>query len=105
MRYDMKINFFNSEEKKYNPRTHQYEGSTRLVNQEMANVTDLGLTRQVEIFGAFKEGRKTIRLINKPPEKWSFLMLENDKNKYFLLSSLNPSKGYALIVGENNAKN
>ena len=32
-------------------------------------------------------------------------MLENDKNKYFLLSSLNPSKGYALIVGENNAKN
>lgn len=105
MRYDTKVNFLSNDEKKYNPRTHQYEGSTRLVNQEMANVTDLGLTHQVEIFGAFKEGRKTIRLMNKPPEKWSFLMLENDKNKYFLLSSLSPSKGYALIVGENNAKN
>lgn len=100
MRYDTKINFFSNEEKKYNPRVHQYEGGTKLVNQEMANVTDLGLTRQVEIFGAFKEGRKTIRLINKPPEKWAFLMLENDDKKYTLLSSLNPSKGYALIVGE-----
>lgn len=105
MRYDTKVNFLSNDEKKYNPRIHQYEGNTRLVNQEMANVTDLGLTRQVEIFGAFKEGRKTIRLMNKPPEKWSFLMLENDENKYFLLSSLNPSKGYALIVDENNAKN
>ena len=47
MRYDTKINFFNSEEKKYNPRVHQYEGGAKLVNQEMANVTDLGLTRQV----------------------------------------------------------
>ena len=56
MRYDMKINFFSNEEKKYNPRVHQYEGGAKLVNQEMANVTDLGLTRQVEIFGAFKEG-------------------------------------------------
>ncbi|WP_304678510.1 hypothetical protein [uncultured Lactobacillus sp.] len=105
MRYDTKVNFFSNEEKKYNPRIHQYEGGTKLVKQEMANVTDLGLTRQVKIFGTFKEGRKTIRLMNKPPEKWSFLMLENDKNKYFLLSSLGPSKGYALIVGENNAKN
>ena len=85
MRYDMKINFFSNEEKKYNPRVHQYEGGAKLVNQEMANVTDLGLTRQVEIFGAFKEGRKTIRLINKPPEKWSFLMLENVDKKYTLL--------------------
>lgn len=105
MRYDTKVNFFSNEEKKYNPRTHQYEGGTKLVDQEMANVTDLGLTRQVEIFGAFKEGRKTIRLMSKPPKKWSFLMFENDENKYFLLSSLSPSKGYALIVGENNAKN
>lgn len=105
MRYDTKVKFFSNEEKRYNPRTHQYEGGAKLVNQEMANVTDLGLTRQVEIFGAFKEGRKIIRLINKPPEKWSFLMLENDDKKYTLLSSLNPSKGYALIVGENNAKN
>lgn len=105
MRYDTVIKFYDDANKKYNPRTHQYNGGIEFVKAMMANVTDLGLTRQVEIFGAFKEGRKTIRLINEPPEKWSFLMLENDDKKYTLLSSLNPSKGYALIVGENNAKN
>ena len=105
MRYDAVVKFYNYIDKKYNPRTHQYDGGTEFVKSVMGNVTDLGLTRQVAIFGAFKEGRKTIRLFNKPPEKWSFLMLENNNAKYTLLSDLSTLKGYVIIVGESNAKN
>ena len=105
MRYDTVIKFYDDANKKYNPRTHQYNGGIEFVKAMMGNVTDLGLTRQVEIFGAFKEGRKTIRLVNKPPKKWSFLMLENNNEKYTLLSDLRTWKGYAIMEGENNAKN
>ncbi len=104
MRYDTKIAFYDEISKKYNPLTHKYESGTSLVCKIMANVTDLGLTRQMEIFGSIKQGRKTIRLVEKPPEKWSFLMLENSEEKYFLLSSIQVSKGFTLIVGESNAK-
>lgn len=105
MRYDTKISFYDSSAKKYDPRIHGYTGGTKLIAEQMANCTDLGINRSMQIFGALKQGQKTIRLMKEPPTKWSFLMIENDDKHYQLSTYINVSKGYAMIVGTTDDSN
>ena len=98
MRYDTKVYFWKDETGKYNPVTHKHDNNLKLV----ANVTDLGLAKQVELLGSIKEGSKTIRMIDLPPDKYDFIKIENDSHKYRFVSSLNVLKGYAMIVGRDN---
>lgn len=101
MRYDTKVSFYQSNSK-YDPRLSKYSLNNELLAEVMANVTDLGIDRQMQIFGVLKQGQKTIRLINSPPKKWSFLMIDGDKAHYKISSMLQVSKGSALIVGAEN---
>lgn len=98
MRYDTKVSFYQSK-KAYDPRISRYSVSDKLLDTQMANATDLGTNRQVALFGVLKSNQKTIRLIEKPPSTWSFLMLENDDTHYKLSTELQTLKGYAMIVG------
>ena len=102
MRYDTIVSFFKDADQKYNPRTHKHNREPIFVDSIFANVTDLGLTNQVELLGGIKEGSKTIRIIDLPPDKYDFIKIENDSHKYRFVSSLNVSKGYAMIVGRDN---
>lgn len=102
MRYDTKVYFWKNGTDKYNPVTHKHDNNLKLVFTAYANVTDLGLTNQVELLGGIKEGSKTIRIIDLPPDKYDFIKIENDSYKYRFVSSLNVSKGYAMIVGRDN---
>lgn len=102
MRYDIKVTFYRDETGKYNPVTHKHDNNLKLVFTAYANVTDLGLAKQVELLGSIKEGSKTIRMIDLPPDKYDFIKIENDSHKYRFASSLNISKGYAMIVGRDN---
>lgn len=102
MRYDTKVYFCKDETGKYNPVTHKHDNNLKLVFTAYANVTDLGLAKQVELLGSIKEGSKTIRMIDLPPDKYDFIKIENDSHKYRFVSSLNVSKGYAMIVGRDN---
>lgn len=102
MRYDTKVYFWKDGTGKYNPVTHKHEKSIQLTCTAYANVTDLGLTNQVELLGGIKEGSKTIRMIDLPLDKYDFIKIENDSHKYRFVSSLNVSKGYAMIVGRDN---
>lgn len=99
MRYDTKIKFYDSSAKKYNPYVGKYEGGTSLIAEYEGNCTDLGINRQMELYGALKPQQKTIRLMEKPPEKWSFLMIDDDKKHYKLSTEITVSKGFAMIVG------
>ena len=102
MRYDTKVYFWKDGTGKYNPVTHKHDNNLKLVFTAYANVTDLGLAKQVELLGSIKEGSKTIRMIDLPPDKYDFIKIGNDSHKYRFVSSLNVSKGYAMIVGRDN---
>ena len=102
MRYDTKVYFWKTGTGKYDPFTHKHDNNLKLVFTAYANVTDLGLTNQVELLGGIKEGSKTIRIIDLPPDKYDFIKIENDSHKYRFVSSLNVSKGYTMIVGRDN---
>lgn len=101
MRYDQTATFYEKGQRRYNPRTSTYEGGTQEIATIECNVTDLGTNRQVQLLGALKQGQKVVRLQKRPPEKWSFLVLSNDKEKkYLFTTALDVSKGWTLIVGE-----
>lgn len=101
MRYDQTAAFYEKGQRRYNPRTSTYEGGAQEIATIECNVTDLGTNRQVQLLGALKQGQKVVRLQTRPPEKWSFLVLSNDNDKHYILTTaLDTLKGYTLIVGE-----
>lgn len=105
MRYDTKVYFWKDETGKYNPVTHKHDNNIELVLTAYANVTDLGLDKQVELLGGIKEGAKTIRLAHESDHNvvWDFMTISNHVSpKYRFVSSLNVLKGYAMVVGKDN---
>lgn len=101
MRYDQTATFYEKGQRRYNPRTSSYEGGTQEVARIECNATSLGTNRQMQLIGALKQGQKVVRLQSRPPQKWSFLVLSNDTQTHYLLTTaLDVSKGYTLIVGE-----
>lgn len=105
MRYDTKVYFWKDGTGKYNPVTHKHEKSIQLTCTAYANVTDLGLTNQVELLGGIKEGSKTIRLAHEPEHngEWDYMTIDSHVSpKYRFVSSINVLKGYAMIVGRDN---
>ncbi len=105
MRYDTKVYFWKTSAGKYNSVTHRHDNNIKLVFTAYANVTDLGLDKQVELLGGIKEGSKTIRLAHEPEHngEWGFMTISNHVSpKYRFVSSLNVLKGYAMVVGKDN---
>ena len=104
LRYDTKVYFWNDADKKYNPHTHKYETGTVLAQSKIANVTDLGLDKQVRLLGGIKTGTKTVRLPLNDLSKWSYMTFDSEGKgtKYRFVSSLDVLKGYAMIVGTDN---
>lgn len=101
MRYDTKVVFYKDEKGIYNPKTSKHEH--KLISWNVwANVTDLGSAKQVELLGKISQGTKTVRLISKLDNPWDYLMIENDGNHYRFKSSIDVSKGFAMIVGQDN---
>ena len=100
MRYDTIVSFFKDAGQKYNPRTHKHNSEPIFVDSIFANVTDLGLKNQVQLLGGIKQGSKTVRMTEKLDKDWDYMTIDGDDRKYRFISSLNLSKGYAVIVGE-----
>ena len=100
MRYDTIVSFFRDADGKYNPRTHKHNNEPIFVDSAFANVTDLGLKNQIQLLGGIKQGSKTVRMTENLDENWDYMTIDSDERKYRFISSLNMSKGYAVIVGE-----
>lgn len=99
MRYLDKVVFVDESEEIYNPDFGEYiEAETKGV-ETLANVTDLGTTRSVQIFGDIKQGAKVVRtmpLFDIP--KWKYIMF--DGRKWQLVTSRLVTKSNSLIVQE-----
>ena len=102
MRLTNEVKFYNQTERHYNPNTSQYEGGEMLVDTVMANVTDVGTNRSVELFGKYDANSKVVRLIEPIDKVWSYLTIDDDSTRYVLQTTRQPLKNTTLIVGERN---
>ena len=98
MRLDTVVKFYSESEKHYDPKAHGYVGGVTLVTTVMANVTELGTNRSMELLGSYTANSKVVRLVDSVPSKWSYLMI-GDK-KYRLQTSRQTQKMTSLLVGE-----
>mgnify|MGYP003101131043 FL=1 len=101
MRFDHIIKFYDKSKRHYDPKTHGYVGGERLVSALHGNVTDVGTVKSVQLFGDYKQNSLVIRLYAAPP-KWSYLTIDDGKQKYVLQTMRKPLKLFTLIVGESN---
>ena len=99
MRFDTKITFYTEKKGQYNPYTSKHEHA-REPREVLANITDLGTQSQMRLLGKLDSGAKTVRLLEDPPESWSYLTINNDKARYVKKTEVRALKGHSLIVGE-----
>lgn len=62
MRYETSIVFVEKGQKVYDPEISGYRPGEDKKTKTLANVTDLGTSRSVQLFGDIKQGAKVIRL-------------------------------------------
>lgn len=99
MRYDTKVTFYTEKKGQYNPLTSKHEHA-RETWEVLANVTDLGTQSQMRLLGKLDSGAKTVRLLEAPPDGWSFLKIGDSKARYVKKTEVRALKGHSLIVGE-----
>lgn len=102
MRLDHEIQFWLGDDT-YNPKTHQY-GDARLVATALANVTDLGTARSVELFGHVDAQSKVVRLVEPVGAHWSYLTIDGGEDHFAPQTVRVPLKNTTLIVGEDNGQ-
>lgn len=104
LRYDTKVYFWGETKRIYNPITHKSENEISSKEVRFANVTDLGLQKQVQLLGGIKAGSKTVRLQKDDLSNWSYMTFDKEGTgiKYRFVSSLDVLKGFAMIVGKDN---
>lgn len=102
MVFDSEVVFYNAEERKYNPKTHKYEGGPKEVGRVYANVTDVGTNRSVQILGNLNANDKVIRTYDEPPAKWDYCLINGHVTRYEITTRRDNLKLITLVVGENN---
>lgn len=102
VRMDSLVRFYSATARKYNPRTHQYEGNTEMIAELPANVTDVGTDRSVQVLGNLNANSRVVRTYEEPPTKWDYVLIDGHVTHYRLQTIRKPLKLYTLIVGEDN---
>lgn len=100
MVFNRLIHFMNSGQRKYNPKTGQYEGGPEEVTTEWANVTDVGTDRSQALFNKFDQRALVIRLAAPVDQVWGYLTIDDDHQKYAQATTRRVLKGNTLIVQE-----
>lgn len=100
MRYDKLVKFHTVTNSEYDPVTGEYPDDTEEVTELVANVTDLGTARSIELFGDLHIRRKVVRFTVEPLTVWDYLTIDGEANTYVLETRMNTSKGNAIIVKE-----
>lgn len=98
MRFDKLVKFHTVTNSEYDPVTGEYPDAEETVTALVANVTDLGLARSMELFGEFHTSRKVVRFTVEPPAVWDYLTIDGESNTYVLETHMNTLKGNAIIV-------
>lgn len=105
MIFDRKVIFISKANRRYNPKTHSYEGKPTQSRAYRANITDVGTNRSAQVLGNYKQKAKVVRLTKEPPKEWDYLKMDGDDSAYVLETDHKPLKYFTLIVGESNENN
>lgn len=101
MRYDTLVTFIHEGAGNvYNPDTGEYnEDKTSFTR--LANVTDIGTSRAMELFGDLDTSNQILRFANGVKlVDWTYLTLPGSDTRYVKVTTRKPLKSNTLIVGE-----
>lgn len=75
-------------------------GDIKLVAEDMANVTDVGVDRSANALGNINQRALVVRTLHPVEVGFSYLTIDDSPKRYRLTTARKPLKGNSMIVGE-----
>lgn len=75
-------------------------GNAKLIAEDMANVTDMGVDRTTELLGNMNQRALIIRTLHPVTLGFSYVTIDDSPKRYRLTTARKPLKGNSMIVGE-----
>lgn len=82
MRFTEQVSFLKKGEEKYDPDSSTYVPGEDLKQTFLANISDMGLKRSMEIFGDYRVDRKVVRLLNSFKGEFDIIELEGKRYRF-----------------------
>lgn len=81
MRYNERVEIIAKQQEEYNPETGEYTSNEEEKIIVPVHVMDLGIDKQVAVFGEYKRGSKVVYFQNAPKISFDYLKYRNDRYK------------------------
>nr|DAY20938.1 MAG TPA: head closure knob [Caudoviricetes sp.] len=81
MRYNERVEIIAKQQEEYNPETGEYTSNEEEKIIVPVHVMDLGIDKQVAVFGEYKRGSKVVYFQNTPKISFAYLNYRNDRYK------------------------
>lgn len=81
MRYNDRVEIITNKQEEYDPETGEYTSSEDEGLIVPVYVMDLGVDKQVAVFGEYKRGAKVVYFQNAPKVSFSYLIYRKDRYK------------------------
>lgn len=81
MRYNERVEIITNQQEEYNPEIGEYTSNEEEKLIVPVHVMDLGIDKQVAVFGEYKRGSKVVYFQNAPKISFTYLNYRNDRYK------------------------
>jgi hypothetical protein len=81
MRYNERVEIIAKQQEEYNPEIGEYTSNEEEKTVVPVHVMDLGIDKQVAVFGEYKRGSKVVYFQNAPKISFTYLNYRNDRYK------------------------
>ena len=81
MRYNERVEIIAKQQEEYNPEIGEYTSNEEEKIIVSVHVMDLGIDKQVAVFGEYKRGSKVVYFQNAPKISFTYLNYRNDRYK------------------------
>ena len=81
MRYNERVEIIAKQQEEYNPETGEYTSNEEEKFIVPVHVMDLGIDKQVAVFGEYKRGSKVVYFQNAPKISFDYLKYRNERYK------------------------
>lgn len=81
MRYNERVEIISKQQEEYNPETGEYTSNEEKRLIVPVHVMDLGIDKQVAVFGEYKRGSKVVYFQNAPKIVFTYLKYREERYK------------------------
>nr|DAK54398.1 MAG TPA: head closure knob [Caudoviricetes sp.] len=81
MRYNERVEIITKKQEEYDPETGEYTSNEEEKIIVPVHVMDLGIDKQVAVFGEYKRGSKVVYFQNAPKISFDYLKYRNERYK------------------------